>query len=329
MSLGAPLAGQPARAEGFLRFASKAEPSPPWQNEPVATAPGVPPSDEELVAAARGGDNAALDAFVRRHESRLYRFGLKMCRNREAAGEVVQDTLLAVVRSLAGFRGEASVTTWLYTIARRACLRRRRRSRFAPEREESLEAIVAEEVPPIASPAPTPEEDAGRREIAAALDAAIGSLEPAQREVLLLRDVEGLSTPEVAAALGLRVEAVKSRLHRARLAVRRRLAPLLVPPAPAGSPASRRDCRGVLEAFSRELEGDLAPELCARLRAHLDACPPCRAACASLDRTLELCRGLPAPRPPDVVREAIRRTIDEIVGSRDRTGSPPGTAASP
>lgn len=295
----------------------------------MATAPGVPPTDEELVAAARGGDAAALDALVRRHEPRLYRFGLKMCRSREAAGEVVQDTLLAAVRSLAAFRGEASVTTWLYTIARRACLRQRRRRRFDPEREESLEAIVAAEAPPIASPAFTPEEEAGRREIAAALDAAIGSLEPRQREVLLLRDVEGLSAAEVAAALGLRVEAVKSRLHRARLAVRRRLAPLLVAPAKAASPSARRDCRGALESFSREIEGDLAPERCASLRAHLDACPSCRAACAALYRTLELCRSLPAPRPPDAVREAVRRAIDEIAGSRKPAGSPPRTAASP
>jgi len=281
------------------------------------------------VAAARGGDAAALDALVRRHESRLYRFGLKMCRSRDAAGEVVQDTLLAVVRSLAGFRGEASVTTWLYTIARRACLRQRRRSRFAPEREESLEAIVAEEGPPIASPALTPEEEAGRREIAAALDAAIGSLERGQREVLLLRDVEGLSAAEVAAVLGLRVEAVKSRLHRARLAVRRRLAPLRVPPAPAAPASAHRDCRSALAAFSRELEGDLAPERCARLRAHLNACPSCRTACASLDRTLELCRALPAPRPPDAVREAIRRAIADVVGSQGRAGAPPDTVASP
>ena len=296
----------------------------------VEAAAGSQPTDEALVAAARAGDADALDALVRRHESRLYRFGLKMCGSREAAGEVVQDTLLAVVRSLAAFRGEASVSTWLYTIARRACLRQRRRSRFAPEREESLDALVEEDVVPVASPASTPEEEAGRREIAAALDAAIASLEPGQREVLLLRDVEGLSAPQVAAALGLRVEAVKSRLHRARLAVRRRLAPLLAPPAPArAGGGSRRECRHVLEAFSRELEGDLAPELCARLRAHLEACPSCRAACASLDRTLELCRALPAPPPPETIRDAIRRAIDEIVrGPGPGPGRPPFEAGS-
>lgn len=296
----------------------------------MSTARRAVPTDEELVAAARGGDAGALDALVRRHESRLYRFGLKMCGSREAAGDVVQDTLLAVVRSLAAFRGEASVSTWLYTIARRACLRQRRRSRFAPHHEESLDAMVEADVPPIASPASSPEDEAGRREIAAALDAAIAALEPGQREVLLLRDVEGLSAPEVAAALGLRVEAVKSRLHRARLAVRRRLAPLLAPPAPAGAGLpSHRACRDVLAAFSRELEGDLAPELCARLRAHLDACPSCRAACASLDRTLELCRALPAPQPPEAVKEAVRRAIDEVLRGRGPAGSPAEADAQP
>ena len=96
-------------------------------------------SDDELVAAARQGDSAALETLLVRYQPHLYRFGLRMCGNVEDAGDVAQESLISMARSVRDFRGDSSVSSWLYTIARRFCIKKRRRSKFAPTREESLD----------------------------------------------------------------------------------------------------------------------------------------------------------------------------------------------
>jgi RNA polymerase sigma-70 factor (ECF subfamily) len=184
-------------------------------------------SDDELLAAAREGDSAALETLLVRYQPHLYRFGLRMCGNVEDAGDVAQESLISMARSVRDFRGDSSVSSWLYTIARRFCIKKRRRSKFAPTREESLNAPETDVAQHLADPGPNPEQTATNQELATALTHAIDALEPSQREVLVLRDVEGLSAPEVARILGISVEAVKSRLHRARVAIREELAPIL------------------------------------------------------------------------------------------------------
>ena len=266
-----------------------------------------PRTDEDLLAAARQGDPGALEALILRYQARVYRFSVKMCRDSQDAGDVVQESLLAMARSVREFRGDSSVSTWLYTIARSFCIKRRRRSKFAPAREESLEALGGERLPDLSDPAPDPEQQAAGREIEAALSAAIDSLDVAQREVLVLRDIEGLSAPEVAKVLGLSVQAVKSRLHRARLAARQHVAPVLGIPAAAAPPGAR--CPDVLMLLSRRLEGEIAPDVCAQMELHLEGCRHCRDACESLKRTLALCRATPAPDVPGSLRESVRHAI--------------------
>src|SRR5215207_327999 len=167
-------------------------------------------NDDELLAAARQGDSAALETLLVRYQPHLYRFGLRMCGNVDDAGDVAQESLISMAGSLRDFRGDSSVSTWLYTIARRFCIKKRRRSKFAPTREESLDAPSTDVAQHLADPRPTPEQTATNRELATALTHAIDALEPSQREVLVLRDVEGLPASQVAEVLGLSVEAVKS-----------------------------------------------------------------------------------------------------------------------
>ncbi|HYG68944.1 MAG TPA: sigma-70 family RNA polymerase sigma factor, partial [Anaeromyxobacteraceae bacterium] len=199
--------------------------------------PGRDP-DEVLLDRARGGDRDALEALLARHQHRVYGFGMKMCRDAEDAKDVLQDTLLAAARNVRDFRGASSVSTWLYTIARSFCIKHRRRSKFAPEAEESLEApAIAKAAHALADPSRAPDESLAGRQVQAALERAVAALDPMYREVLVLRDMEGLTAPEVAEVLGLTVEAVKSRLHRARLAVRETVAPLLGAPG-ASKPAA-------------------------------------------------------------------------------------------
>jgi RNA polymerase sigma-70 factor (ECF subfamily) len=270
------------------------------------------PADEALVAAARAGDRAALETLILRYQPRVYRFGMRMCHDVEDASDIVQDTLLAMARSVGDFRGESSVSSWLFTIARRACMRKRRRSKFAPAQEESLESLGGDGEQHLNDPGPGPEQTAAGREIEAALTRALESLDPGQREVIVLRDVEGLSAPEVAEVLGISVGAVKTRLHRARLAVRQQLAPLFGPQSVA---APTPHCPDVLTLFSRHLEGEIAPEVCAEMETHLEQCGQCRGACDSLRRTLAVCRAVPAPAVPAPVaasiREAIRVCLDQ------------------
>lgn len=266
--------------------------------------------------AAQRGEADALDALITRYQPRVFRFSLKMCRNVDDAGDIVQETLLALARKIGAFRGDASVSTWLFAIARNACLRRRRRGKFAPAREESLEHLESGVRDAIADPATGPEQAAVTHELERHLALAIDSLGPAQREVLVLRDVEGLSAPEVAEVLGIHVDAVKSRLHRARMAVRERLAPALAAPATTRAAG----CPDVLALFSRHLEGDVPTSVCQEMDGHLATCANCSSACESLRRTVALCQAAPPGPVPPRVAEAVRQAVQ--VALREMAGRP-------
>lgn len=258
-------------------------------------------SDEALLAAARQGDRPALEALLERYQARIYRYGLRMCGDREDAKDVLQDTMLAMARRVGGLQAVGALPTWLYTVARSFCIKRRRGVRTV--------ARPLDEVAPaaLADPARGPEERVADRQLETALAAAITGLSPPQRDVLVLRDVEGLSAPQVAAVLGIGVEAVKSRLHRARIALRDRLAPALdLPPA---EPAAA-GCPDVLTLWSRHREGEITADLCAQMEAHLAACPRCTAACDSLRRALAVCQSAPTPRVPAEVQRALRAALD-------------------
>ena len=269
--------------------------------------------DHELVAAAKAGDRQALERLLGRHQASIFRFGRKLCGNEDTAQDVLQETLIAAARALPDFRGASSVSTWLYTIARSFCLKKRRVSKFAPRHLDSLEqnsAVAAE----VADPSRSPEENAAGRQLQEALDAAIGALDPMYREVLVLRDVEGLPATEVAEALGLSVEAVKSRLHRARVAVRERVAPVLglggEGPRPAGS------CADVVQIFSRRMEGEIDSSACAELEAHLETCPSCRGRCDSLRATLTLCKRAGEAQVPPAVERSVRQALNAFLDTR-------------
>ena len=270
-----------------------------------------PEEDAELIDRARGGDRAALESLVVRYQDRVYRFGLKMCGDPGEAQDVVQDTMMAMARTIRTFRGDASLGTWLYAIARNFCVRHRRHGKFEPSRVESLESVVAHEGDRFTDPHPPPDDVALAGELSAALDAAIADLDDDQREVLLLRDVEGLTAPEVAEVMGLGVTAVKSRLHRARLFVRARVAPLLLPAAPLAAAAA--SCPDVIGLLSRHLEGDISKEQCAEMERHVEGCRACHAACESLRRTLALCRSVDAPVVPEPIRARLREQVRALM----------------
>src|SRR6187549_2635526 len=161
----------------------------------------VPDDDLQLLERARAGQQDALEQLLERHQSQVYRFGMKMCRDPEDAKDVLQETLLSVARNVRDFRGGSSISTWLYTIARSFCIKKRRKSKFAPEDERSLETAAPADAGKLAARTATPDEALASKQVERALEQAIAELEPMYREVLLLRDAEGLTAAEAAEVL--------------------------------------------------------------------------------------------------------------------------------
>jgi RNA polymerase sigma-70 factor, ECF subfamily len=181
-------------------------------------------SDGPAPPTSRSG---SFDQLYRDHIDIMYRFAYRLCGEAEAAKDLVQETFLNAYRAYDRFRGDAQVSTWLYAIASHACLRMRRKRKGEPDRELSLEEFVptseGEFVLQIPMEGLSPQEALENKELRQILDRAIAKLPQKYRMVLVLRDMEGLSAKEVGSILGLNERAIKSRLHRARLFVRKEL----------------------------------------------------------------------------------------------------------
>lgn len=173
--------------------------------------------DAALLARLRAGDGPAFETLVMSYQHRVFGVALRMLGSRAEAEEIAQETFLRAHRALGEFRGEARLGTWLYAIASRLCLNR---LASAPRRhEQSDEAAVLRHAAESA--------DAGavleQRELAAALHDAIAALPEERRIVVVLRDLEGLDYEEIAEVLGLPLNTVRTRLHRARLDLKAKL----------------------------------------------------------------------------------------------------------
>lgn len=181
---------------------------------------------EDLLA----GKPGAFDRFVETYRQKIFQYTLLMCGQREDAEEVAQETLLKVFEKLGQLREPEHMKAWVFRIARNTCFMKRRKSVFAPVQELSLDELMprlgedgdARRLE-IADWSALPEELAINSQLGAILRRAIEELPEIYRAVILLRDVEELSTEETAQILDLTEEAVKTRLHRARLAVRQAL----------------------------------------------------------------------------------------------------------
>jgi RNA polymerase sigma-70 factor (ECF subfamily) len=174
--------------------------------------------DRGLLQACADGDRTGCAAFVERHLPAIWRYARLLTGDDTTAEDVLQDTLLAALQAAGSFAGEGSARAWLYTIARHSLARRHRRRAGEPARFHDSDAID------VLGPAAGFGADAADAEAAleAAEDrervrAALARLSPADQEVLVLRDIEGLDGDETSAVLGLPLAAMKTRLHRARL----------------------------------------------------------------------------------------------------------------
>lgn len=250
--------------------------------------PGTPPDE-------------ALAALLDRYGPRVYSLALRFCGNPQNAADVVQDTFLGAYRSWPAFRGESSIPTWLYRIASRACQRFHR-----SETRQSAHAVPLETALPASGPVPdlragpTPLEEAERAEALRALERAVAELPESYRIPIVLKEIAGLSVAETAAVLDMKEATVKTRLHRARLALYDALAET-VKTRQAPPPAyEERVCIDLLNAKQDALDrGAPFPQL------DQITCERCRAVFQTLDLSVDLCRAAADESLPEGLRERV------------------------
>jgi RNA polymerase sigma-70 factor (ECF subfamily) len=177
---------------------------PPQDNLSTASADLSSFSDEELVARARAKDFGAFEELLERYEDKVFRLAFRFVRNESEAKEILQDTFLSIWRKLDTFKGDSLFSSWVYRVAANTALS------HLPS--------------PGANWAKRPDEQLQSDELRRHIQAAVDDLPELYRTVFLVRDVEGLSTEETAEVLGISVPSVKTRLHRARIALREAIA---------------------------------------------------------------------------------------------------------
>lgn len=174
------------------------------------------PSDQDCLIATATGSRGAFRLIVERHRDSIHRFACSLVRDSALADDVVQETFVAALRHAGGFRGEGSVRGWLLTICRNQARSLQRQRRDEPTDDASLQALGLAAGWGRAEPAGSLADQLSSREL---LEKGLDRLNATEREIIMLADVEGLTGEETCRALGLTRAAMKSRLHRARLAL--------------------------------------------------------------------------------------------------------------
>jgi len=244
-------------------------------------------------------------------QNTVFSFSMRVCGQREDAEDTMQEVLVKSVPYLPKFDSPKALLVWIYKVAKNRCLMTRRRSKFAPSQELSLEELMPDrkELEGLAANGSVnPEMFAIRSQEAGRLRAAIQRLPAQYRIVLVLRDMEGLTDEEVAEITGLRPGTVRVRLHRARLFVRKELMRVWKPRpgrvaagvtsrVVASAQPGPRHCKQMFAELSDYLDEELDDSLCEELEQHLSGCEPCKLFLASLEATIDQCRNSLAEHP--------------------------------
>jgi RNA polymerase sigma-70 factor, ECF subfamily len=282
------------------------------------------PEIDQALQLLHRGDGAALEQALALLQNTVFSFSMRVCGQREDAEDTMQEVLLKSVPHLSKFDSPKALVVWLYKVAKNRCLMSRRRSKFAPNPDLSLEELMPDrkELAQLGSDGGiNPEAFAIRSEEAGRLRDAIQRLPPRYRIILVLRDMEGLTDEEVAEITGLRSGTVRVRLHRARLFVRKELmkAKQQRPPArrrieavisrTATKQPSPARCKAMFAELSNYLDEQLDDSLCEELEKHFAGCDACKAFLASLEATIENCRNLRSPVPDHIKAAELRKEV--------------------
>ncbi len=248
--------------------------------------------------------DAAIHRLLEEHGRKIYNLGLRLCGSQPEAEDLVQETFLQAFRKWEKFEERSEPSTWLYTIAARTCRRRHRKRSGEPSRLESLTELLPSgesDMPDLRGLREGPFDERLRREAQEAVDRALPGLPLAFRLPLVLKEIAELSMAEVASVLGLKEATVKTRVHRARLALRRELARGL-PKRPARPPDhSRQVCLDLLYAKQEALDRGVELPIAAG-----DLCDRCRGLFATLDLAQDVCRAIGRGDLPPSLRDLLR-----------------------
>jgi RNA polymerase sigma-70 factor (ECF subfamily) len=215
------------------------------------------PAETELARALLAGESQAFERFVEHFRSKVFHYSWLMCGSPEDAEEVAQETLLKVFERFDQLRDPTNVRAWVFRIARNVCLMQRRKSVFAPAHELSIDELPPSSEVPDAGP--MPEGGLLRAELRAVIDRVVAELPSSYRAVVLLRDLEELTTEETAQILDLGTDVVKTRLHRGRAAMRQKLDCyvnnhcLEDQPSPNPSPLTPAERAGLLDIWRKRV----------------------------------------------------------------------------
>lgn len=252
------------------------------------------PEIQKAVDLLRDRRPESLEQALSLLQNTIFAFSMKVCGHREDAEDTMQETLLQAAPQLPHFESPEALAVWLYKVARTRCLMSRRRSKFAPKAHLSLDEILpdrAELEALTAGAEKSPFQHVLRAESAAEMRRAIDKVPPDYRMILVLHDMEELSTQEIARITGLREGTVRVRLHRARVFLRNQLAPGgNGKPRRAGRSGPSRQCRKLFAALSDYLDRELDSEMRRLVERHMRECRPCDAFLQSLEETIARCR---------------------------------------
>jgi len=254
---------------------------------------------EQALALMRDRHPGSVDKALALLQNTVYSFSMKVCGHHEDAEDTMQEVLIRSVPQLPKFDDPRALTVWLYKVARNRCISNRRPQKSSAAKNISLEELMPneDELQELVSPSPTPEESTVNNESADHLRQALDAVPPAYRMVLVLHDMEELSTAEVAQILGVREGTVRVRLHRARLLVRRELENLTRRGKPGthtlhadSAPVRLTRCRRLFATLSDYMDGLVDDAVCEQMDRHLGDCEPCQAFLSSLKQAVERCR---------------------------------------
>ena len=281
------------------------------------------PEIEQVVQLIQRRDPKSLEEALELLQKTVFSFSMKVCGQRQDAEDTMQEVLLKSVPNLPKFDSPKALMVWLYKVAKNRCLMSRRKSKFAPKEDLSLEELMPDrqELRKLSgSPDGTPETAMLRRENAKRLREAVQKLPADYRLILVLHDMEELSDSDVAEITGLRLGTIRVRLHRARLFVRKELARQdqhrmprqTAKPSGAGhlfaEPRQRR-CKEMFAELSNYLDDELDDSLCEELEKHMDGCEPCKAFLSSLEKSILQCRTAPNESPDPRIAARLRREL--------------------
>jgi RNA polymerase sigma-70 factor (ECF subfamily) len=283
----------------------------------------VRPEINQVVKLIQLKDPKSLEEALELLQKTVFSFSMKVCGQRQDAEDTMQEVLLKSVPNLPKFDSPKALMVWLYKVAKNRCLMNRRKSKFAPKEDLSLEELMPDrrELQKLSgNPDGTPETSLLRRESAKRLREAVQKLPAEYRLILVLHDMEELSDSDVAEITGLRLGTIRVRLHRARLFVRKELAKQdqhrmrgqKAKPSEemhlSAQPRQRR-CKEMFAELSNYLDDELDDSLCEELEKHMGGCEPCKAFLSSLERSIQHCRTAPNEASDPRVAARFRREL--------------------